>query len=180
VPAVAPLGVLEQSDGWARVGLDKETIAKHKKILLEAPGFAETLRGLFESKPEYKKSPDPEAQLYDGFLGDADRLRLQAVSTADAQSLSDMHPEFQDDRLSPLFLHYKARNFPKSLSADESSNWESWRVAHLQSQLPDFMKSMARLGKQELDDNKQFILQELQLWLESIAPTDLSDASSPD
>jgi exodeoxyribonuclease-1 len=119
-PAVAPLGVLEQADGWKRIGLDKETIEKHRNILLSAPHFAENLRELFESKPEYKKSPDPEEQLYDGFISDADKLRSQAVASADSTALSDMHPDFQDERLSTLLLHYKARSFPKSLSSDES------------------------------------------------------------
>ena len=180
VPAVAPLGVLEQADGWQRIGLDKEIIEKHKKILLSATGFAETLRGLFEGKPEYKKSPEPEAQLYDGFLNDADKLRVQTVAAASEKDLADFHPNFQDERLSELLLHYKARSFPKSLTADDAVAWEKWRVARLQSQLPDFMKSVARLSKGELSDNQQFILQELQLWLESIAPTDMSDPSSPD
>jgi exodeoxyribonuclease-1 len=179
-PAVAPLGVLEQGDGWKRIGLDKETIEKHRGILLSAPGFAETLRGLFESKPEYKKSPDPEAQLYDGFLNDADKIRVQAVAAASEKDLADFHPNFQDERLPELLLHYKARSFPKSLSADDSVAWETWRVARLQSQLPDFMKSVARLSKGKLTDNQQFILQELQLWLESIAPSDMSDVSSPE
>jgi len=178
-PAVAPLGVLEQQDGWGKVHLDKETIEKHRQILLSAPHFAENIRGLFESKPEFKKSPDPEEQLYDGFLNDADRLRVQAVAAADEKSLADMHPDFQDERLVPLLLHYKARSFPRSLSADESAAWEQWRVAHVSAQLPAYAKSMERLSKQELSDNQQFVLQELQLWLENIAPSDTSDPSSP-
>jgi exodeoxyribonuclease-1 len=179
-PAVAPLGVLEKSDGWARISLDQATVEAHKKALLEAPHFAENIRSLFEGKPEFKKSPDVEAQLYDGFLNDADRLRVQAVAQANEATLSDLQPTFQDDRLAPLLLHYKARNFPRTLAADDAAAWEQWRVAHIQSQLPEFMKSMERLSKQELSEEKQFILQELRLWLENIAPVDLSDASSPD
>lgn len=179
-PAVAPLGVLEKEDGWKRIGLDQATIEKHKNMLLAAPHFAENLRSLYEDKPEYKKSPDVEAQLYDGFLNDADRLRVQAVAAADEKTLADMHPEFQDDRLAPLLLHYKARNYPRSLSADETVTWEKWRAERIQVQLPSFMKSMERLSKEQLTDHQQFILQELQLWLENIAPADLSDPSSPD
>ena len=179
-PAVAPLGVLEKDDGWARIQLDQATIEKHKKILLTAPHFAENVRSIFENKPEFKKSPDVEAQLYDGFLNDGDKVRTQAVAAADEKTLADFHPEFQDERLSDLLLHYKARSFPRSLSADEASSWEAWRVKRLQSQLPGFMKSLERLSTQELSDNQQFVMQELQLWLESIAPSDLSDASSPD
>lgn len=179
-PAVAPLGVLEQGDGWQKIQLDAATVEAHKKALLSAPHFAENIRELFESKPEFKKSPDFEAQLYDGFLNDADKVRTQAVASADERNLADFQPTFQDERLSELLLHYKARSFPRTLTADEMSQWESWRVKRLQQQLPDFMKAMDRLNKQELDEGKQFILQELQLWLESIAPSDMSDQSSPD
>lgn len=179
-PAVAPLGVLEKSDGWSRIGLDSSIINAHKKALLESPHFAENIRSLFESKPDYKKSTDVEAQLYDGFLNDADRLRVQSVSQANEATLSELQPSFQDDRLASLFLHYKARSFPRTLSSDEAAAWEQWRVAHIQAQLPAFMKSMERLSKQELSEDKQFVLQELQLWLENIAPTDLSDVSSPE
>jgi exodeoxyribonuclease-1 len=179
-PAVAPLGVLENGDGWTRIGIDKETIEKHKRILLESPHFAENLRSLYENKPEFKKAPDPEAQLYDGFLNDADRMRVQSVGQANEATLADLHPEFQDDRLDQLLLHYKARSFPKSMSADEAIAWEKWRVDRLQHQLPAFTKSLDKVSRQELTDNQQFIIQELQLWLESVAPSDMADASSPD
>jgi exodeoxyribonuclease-1 len=183
-PAVAPLAVLEKEEGWGRIGLTKEVVEKHRAILLAAPHFAENIRGLFENKPEYKKSPNAEDQLYDGFLNDADRLRVQSIAAANEATLSDMHPEFQDDRLAPLLLHYKARNYPRTLSADETAAWESWRVGRIQEQLPGYMKSLQRLAKQSagqrMTEQQQFILQELQLWLESIAPSDTSDPSSPD
>ena len=175
VPAVAPLGVLEQGDGWSKIGLDKVTIEKHKNILLASPHFAENIRAVFEDKPEYKKSPDVEAQLYDGFLNDADRLRVQTVAAADEKGLADLHPEFHDERLSPLLLHYKARNYPRSLSADEAAEWEAWRISRIQSQLAVFAQSMERLSRQELTDHQQFILQELQLWYENVAPSDVND-----
>lgn len=188
-PAVAPLGVLSQpvgdeGDGWTRIGIDHGTVERHKKLLLEAPHFAENVRSLFENKPEYKKSSDPEAQLYDGFLNDADRLRVQVVAAASEKELADFHPDFQDERLSTLLLHYKARSFPRSLSADESATWEQWRVKHIQEQLPAYMKSMQRIAQRaattQLSEQEQFVLQELQLWLENIAPSDLTEADSPD
>ena len=168
-PAVAPLGVLAAGDGWAKVGLDEATIAKHSKLLLAHPEFAERLRSVFERKREYPASTDPEAQLYDGFLNDRDRLRVETVRNASERELADFHPEFVDERLTPLLLHYKARNFPGVLSESEIAQWEEWRAARLQRQLPGFMKSLQRLSA-TADDAKQFILQELQLWAESILP----------
>lgn len=170
-PAVAPLGVLEQGDGWRKISLDAETIQKHQNILLNHPDFAEKLRSIFENKPAFKKLPDPEAQLYDGFLNDRDRLQVEAVRNTDERKLADFHPEFQDERLAPLLLHYKARNFPRSLSEDDLTQWEVWRARHLQAQLPQFMASLQRLALTATDE-QQFILQELQLWAEAILPTE--------
>ena len=168
-PAVAPLGVLEQGDGWRKISLDLKTVQKHQNILLNHPDFAEKLRTIFENKPALKKLPDPEAQLYDGFLNDRDRIRVEAVRNADERELADFHPEFQDERLAPLLLHYKARNFPRSLSEDDLAQWETWRAQHLQAQLPQFMTSLHRLAPTATDE-QQFILQELQLWAESTLP----------
>lgn len=168
-PAVAPLGVLEQGDGWRKISLDLKTVQKHQNILLDNPDFAEKLRTIFENKPAFKQLPDPEAQLYDGFLNDRDRIRVEAVRNADERELADFHPEFQDERLAPLLLHYKARNFPRSLSEDDLAQWETWRAQRLQVQLPGFMTALHRLAPTATDE-QQFILQELQLWAESTLP----------
>lgn len=170
-PAVAPLGVLEQADGWKKINLDLATIEKHKAALLAAPHFAENLRTVFENKPEFKKSPDPEAQLYDGFLSDRDRLRAETIRNGDEKALADYNPDFADERLPALLLHYKARNYPRSLSEAETREWESWRAAHINAALPGFMRSLSRVAK-TADDAQQFVIQELQLWAESIVPTD--------
>jgi exodeoxyribonuclease I len=174
-PAVAPLGVLEQGDGWNKISLTKDVIESRISTLLSRPDFAENIRTIFENKPEFAKNSDPEAQLYDGFVGDRDRLRIETVRNADSEALADFHPEFTDERLSPLLLHYKARNFPSSLSEEEAQEWEQWRGQHITKQLPKFGVSLERLLKTETDSEKQFILQELQLWAESIIPAGDSD-----
>lgn len=171
-PAVAPLGVLEAADGWQKIGLDKTLVAERMKVLLQHPGFAERLRTLYERKRDFAKSIDAEGQLYDGFLPDGDRVRVDAVRNVDVQKLADFHPEFSDERLAPLLLHYKARNFPKSLSDSELALWEEWRSARLQSQLPGFMAALARVSKQATDA-QQYVIEEMQLWAESILPGDI-------
>lgn len=168
-PAVAPLGVLEQGNGWRKISLSAEIVQQHQNILLNHPDFAEKLRNIFENKLAFKKLPDPEAQLYDGFLNDRDRIRVEAVRNADERELADFHPEFQDERLAPLLLHYKARNFPRSLSEDDLAQWETWRAQRLQVQLSGFMTALHRLAPTATDE-QQFILQELQLWAESTLP----------
>lgn len=170
-PAVAPLGVLEREGGWERIGLDAATIEKHRNILLSIPAFAENIRSIYESRPEFPKASDPEARLYDGFVSDTDKLRINKVRYANANELADMHPEFIDERLNDLLLHYKARNFPTSLAEDEVMQWEEWRANRIKKQLPQFVTRLQELAVTYAnDDSKQYILQELQLWAESIVP----------
>jgi len=171
-PAIAPVGVLEQGDGWKKIKLDIDTVNKHKDILLSAPGFAENIRTIFENREEFKRSTDPEAQLYDGFVSDGDKLRIETVRNSKANELADFHPNFVDERLDLLLLHYKARNFPKSLSEEEAIEWEKWRSDRITNGLPAFMSSLQKISSTTNDENKLFLLKELQLWAESIMPAD--------
>lgn len=177
-PAVAQLNVLDKGDGWDRIDLDQATIEKHKSMLLSAPHFAENIRSLFEGRPEFKKSPDAETQLYDGFIKDGkDKIRIEAVRNASPDELADFHPEFSDGRLAPLLLRYKARSFPGVLSEDEAIKWEQWRADRINRQLPGFTKSLQKLAGTTSDEAKMYILQELQLWAESIVPDGVHEES---
>jgi exodeoxyribonuclease-1 len=170
-PAVAQLGVLEREGGWERIQLDAETITRHRNTLLQSPDFAEKLRSIFEARPAFPKDSDAEAQLYDGFVGDGDRLRIEKVRQANANELADLHPDFADERLPVLLLHFKARNYPQSLAEDEVAAWEAWRGARIKAQLPEFVQRLQALAVMHAgDDEKEYILQELQLWAESIVP----------
>ena len=170
-PAVAPLGVLERENGWEHISLTEELVTKHRNILLSVPSFAENIRSVLEARPEFPKEEDPEAKLYDGFVGDGDKLRIDKVRQASAKDLADLHPDFVDERLSPLLLHYKARNFPQSLAEDEVPLWEEWRGNRIKKQLVTFVPRLNELAaKYAGDDTKEYILQELQLWAESIVP----------
>lgn len=172
-PAVAPIGVLERENGWERVGLTEEIITKHRNVLLAHPEFAENIRSLYEGRPEYAKETDPEGQLYEGFVPDVDKLRIDKVRQASADQLADLHPEFTDERLAPLLLHYKARNYLKSLAEDEMVAWEAWRAERIRKQLPDFVGRLQQLATVHAgDESKEYVLQELQLWAESIVPLD--------
>lgn len=167
-PAVAPLGVLSQSDGWQKIQLDQKTVEEHRQTLLQNPQLAENIRSAFEGRAEFASAKDPEAQLYDSFVPDRDKPRIETVRNADENDLTDFHPEFVDERLAPLLLHYKARNYPESLSKSEQTQWEEWRSARLTRQLPGFLKRLSVLATQPSVDT--FMLEEMQLWAESIMP----------
>ncbi|MES2876333.1 MAG: exodeoxyribonuclease I [Patescibacteria group bacterium] len=168
-PAVAPIGVLEQSDGWKKIHLSLDAVEANKKKLLAHPDFAERMRSVLENRPAFAPASDAEAKLYDGFIDGKDKIRIESVRNADSRQLADFHPEFDDDRLQDLLLRYKARNFPASLSEDDVAVWEAWRSQRLSTQLPSFMKSLQRLATSSTDDQR-FLLEELQLWAEAVLP----------
>lgn len=162
-PAVAPVSVLSEGDGWKKIGLNEETVKKNLEILLKHPEFAEKMRSEVENRPEFPPALEPEAALYDGFINDADKIKVAAVRNADVNKLADFHPDFHDPRLPELLLHYKGRNFPQSLSESESIKWEEYRKARLNRLAPKFLKELSEVyGKDE------YIGEELKLYFESL------------
>ena len=160
-PAVAPIPVLDVEDGWDKIKLNRETVDKNLEILLGHPEFAEKVREAYENRPEFPKAIEPEAALYDGFLNDNDRVKTAAVRNAGPAKLADFHPDFSDERLPELLLHYKGRNYPESLSEDEMKKWQAYRLVRLERQAPKFLAEL----EQVQDD---FIKEELLLYMQSL------------
>ena len=166
-PAVAPLGVLGQADGWEKIKLSQEIIEKNLKSLNSHPEFAQKMYDKLKSRPEFPPAVDAESALYDSFIPDGDKIRCNAVRNADANDLADFHPNFIDERLPELLLHYKAKNFPTSLDASEEQKWEEYRLARLKRQEPNFLKQLDSLKSSHADP---YIIDELSLWYQSLAP----------
>lgn len=169
-PAVAPLGVMDDK-AWEKLGLSQEVIETHVKAL--GKDLTDKISAAYSEREPYVSGPDVEGQLYDGFVNDKDKVRMEVVRSADEKDLADFHPEFTDERLDVLLLRYKARNFPKSLSEDEQATWQTYRAEKFNASIEGYMKTLAKLSEQyQTDDEKQYLLTELQLWAESNAPSE--------
>ena len=151
-----------RDEDWERIGLDKETVENNFEILMNHPEFAEQMREQHENRPEFPPAIEPEGALYDGFLNDADRVKVTAVRNAEPAKLADFHPDFIDERLPELLLHYKGRNFPECLSESEAEKYEEYRRMRLEKQVPLFMAEIEKVK----DD---FVKDELMLYLQSLA-----------
>lgn len=162
-PAVAPISVLDEGDGWNKIGLTKEIVEKNLKVLLSHPDFADKMREENENRPEFPPAIEPEAALYDGFLNGSDRDRVAAVRNASPEQLADFHPDFIDERLPELLLHYKGRNYPDSLSENELAKWEEYRKARLERLTPKFLSELEQFYHKD-----EYIGEELKLYFESL------------
>ncbi len=180
-PAVAPIGVLEKDDGWNKIKLTKEKIDENLQCLQKHPEFVERVQKIIDSRPEFPPAVDPESALYDGFMDDRDRKLCEVVRNNGAEDLADFQPPFSDERLPDLLLHYKAKNFPECLAANEVEQWEKYRIARLSRQAPKFMAELTNIQKDLAADRPwagktvedcAYLVEELMLWYESLQPGD--------
>ena len=125
------------------------------------------MRSVNEEKPEFAPAADPESALYDGFLDQPDRNTCATVRAAKRQDLANFHPEFHDPRLDDLLVHYKARNFDGILDEAEQAKWEAYRLERIKNRANDYIKDIQELATAGKDP---YLLQELQLWYESLMP----------
>ena len=187
-PAVAPLGVVDAA-ARDRLKIDLATITKHREILQNMKDFNSRLLQGLEIMTNQQQTTwlageqDADGQLYDGFLNEPDRTISRAVRVAQPAELADFHGNLQDSRLKALLPLYKARNFPAHLTDDERTAWEEFRAQKLlgggqRSRMAKFMARLQAIAeRQQLTGEQRYLLEELQLYAESIMP-DAADISA--
>jgi exodeoxyribonuclease-1 len=102
---------------------------------------------------------------------------MPAVRTAKPEALGALKDKLRDERLRSLLPLYKARNYPASLSADERAAWDAFCKQQLfeggqASRLAKYFARLGELAEGKLTSEQQYILEELQLYGQSIVPSD--------
>ncbi|TXG75997.1 exodeoxyribonuclease I [Patescibacteria group bacterium] len=178
-PAIAPLTVLDESSK-RRLNIHDDKIAKHLQLIQKDKKFLDNVYATLEQMNKQQQTSflsdqrDVDSQLYDGFVPDADRRHYSSIHA----TVPDEKPAFQDERLNALWPLYKARNFPSKLSDEERTIWEEFRVGKLmtggqQSTAAKFFARLSQLAQRtDLSSDDGYILEELQLWGQSILPSE--------
>ena len=83
------------------------------------------------SKLEGHGPNDVDQDLYNGFIGPADRRRLNQLRELSPQELSVDRTGFDDARLQELVFRWRARNWPESLTEQEQERWQQHCMAVL-------------------------------------------------
>ena len=74
---------------------------------------------------------DVDEDLYGGFVGNADRRRLNDLRELSGEKLATQRASFDDPRLEELLFRYRARNFEDTLDEAGQERWQALRVARL-------------------------------------------------
>lgn len=180
-PAIAPLSVLD-AHSQKRISIDPKIIAKHREMLRENAQFTQDVLAalkILENERSAREASDitVDERLYEAFVGGHDANLMGVVRAAIPEELSDVARDFHDERLRELLPLYKARNFPRSLTDDERTRWRTHcydvlMAGGTESKLARYMHRLSELAETAGGRaDKQYLLEELQLYAESIIPT---------
>jgi exodeoxyribonuclease-1 len=177
-PAVADLAVLQKdrTETLQRLQLDLPKAQTYAAQL--TPAFIDKLYAalqiLDKDRPAYDDAQDVDAQLYDGFMSGSDATLMPQLCAAGPKEISRFAESFHDKRLKEMVPLYKARNFPDSLSDEERTTWDKHCFERLLGggEKSRMARYFARLGElaETADENKRFLLEELQLYGQAIMP----------
>lgn len=156
-----------------RWGIDLSTQLQYAAVARDLPDMSAIWEQVYER--ESAARPDVDEDLYGGFVGNADRRRLNELRQSTPERLARARPAFDDARLGELLWRYRARNFPDTLSEQEQQAWQQHRAARLLQgeagarTLPALFDELDQLAE-NADERGEAILGALYDYAGSIAP----------
>lgn len=177
-PAVAPIVTLD-ADSAVRLSIDAASIKKYLSILQQS-NLGERIVKIAKKMDEIRSEGSNQQErfaderLYEAFIPDVDKPKMSMLRVADMKNFDSNELTFKDKRLQEMLPLYRARNYPEYLNEDERSVWESHRSKKLLSGTPCLLDTygtkLQELAKETKDPAKQFLLEELTLYGQSIVP----------
>ena len=163
-----------QAQKWQ---IDLDAALRNAATARDLPEMSAIWAKVFTREPQ--GPVDVDEDLYGGFIGNADRKRLNDLRRLDGPQLAKTRNAFDDPRLEELVFRYRARNFPASLSPDEAARWEEHRAARLFEGEGNGAKDFKTIDtyftvidelSETADERGEAILGALYEWAEMIAP----------
>lgn len=157
----------------AKWGVDMDAALRHAEKAAGLPDMSAVWPEVFQRPQE--ATPDVDEDLYGGFIGNADRRRLNQLRALPAAELAHSRTGFDDDRLEELLFRYRARNFGNTLTPDEAERWEAHRAARLLegeggTRNVDALFAEIDALQESADERAEAILGALYDYAEAIAP----------
>ncbi|MDO5693108.1 MAG: exodeoxyribonuclease I [Pseudomonadota bacterium] len=159
----------------ARHGIDLALAERHFDRLRALPDLSALWPAVY-ARPASAEVLDVDEDLYGGFIGNADRRRLNDLLRLSPAELALARTGFDDPRLAELVWRYRARNFADTLSDADAARWTEHRAARLIDgeggalTLQAFFDRIDGLAEATDDERAQHVLEALYEWGEHIVP----------
>ena len=161
------------SEMAARWSIDIEAALRNAEKAAGLPDMSAIWPDVFKRAKE--ATPDVDEDLYGGFVGNADRRRLNQLRALSPEELAHSRTGFDDDRLGELLFRYRARNFLETLSPEDAERWEAHRAARLLdgeggSRNVDALFAGIDVLSDTADEKGQAVLEALYEYAEAVTP----------
>ena len=174
-PVVVPLNTLtpEAAQRWE---IDLQRIESHRQQILEVKSLVTKIQAVHQRRV-FEPISDPDLALYSGgFFSNGDRRCMDDIRQQAPQALANFPLNFDDQRLPEMLFRYRARNWPETLSQEESERWREYRHARLHAAdgggSITFEQYRARLQElkqsPDLSPERSLLLDELAAWGERL------------
>lgn len=173
-PALSPVNTLtaEQAEKWQ---VNWDDINQHYQQLMSDPNLISRLTEVYSQSRSFEEA-DADSALYEGFISQQDRLRCNQLLAAKPEQLAGWSAgSFQDERLQALFFRYRARNFPQTLTEEETKRWRQFCQSRLLDgefgaglTLDQFQQQLLTLVQQKQGEREEKLLEQLSLWVQAL------------
>lgn len=182
-PVVVPENTLNDVAA-ERLQIDREQHYQHLQQLNSAGDLTEKINAIF-TKPDFDAIDDPDASLYaGGFFSGNDKRKMDLIRSADPEHLTTLSIPFDDQRLPEMLFRYRARNWPDSLTADETEQWQFYCQQRLTDNsndkilsLPRYFETISECRTDELTEQQQQVLDDLETYGHSLQTTFTSETN---
>jgi exodeoxyribonuclease-1 len=170
-PALAPTNTLtpELAEQWR---IDWQQAEQHRQLLLADAALNTRLMELYLRTPD-AGIPDVDTALYTGFISNNDRRLCDALLRKSPEQLAEWAPDFEDERLRPLYFRYRARNWPETLNAKEADQWRQFCEARLlagefgnELTLHKYQHILEEIAQQGVPEDRQELFKRLVEWVQ--------------
>lgn len=128
-------------------------LRQHQKVLQQK------MMDLFSFEQGYPIHSDVDAQIYNSFLNQKDKLLCNAIRNTTPDALDLLSLQFTDSRFTTLFFRYKARNYPQSLGELELIRWKEHCQDKLSSPvIQDYLSRLEQFAEQYRDQPQKLTL----------------------
>ncbi|MCI5161300.1 MAG: exodeoxyribonuclease I [Candidatus Electrothrix sp. AX5] len=170
-PALAPINTLtpELAEQWQ---IDWQQVEQHRQQLLTDPTLMTRLTELYLRVPD-TGILDVDTALYTGFISNNDRRLCDTLLRKSPEQLAEWVPDFEDERLRPLYFRYRARNWPETLNEKETDQWRQFREARLlagefgnELTLHKYQHILEEMLQQGVQEDRQGLFRRLVEWVQ--------------
>lgn len=160
----------------SRLGLNRKACLENYQKLVGVEDLRHRLYNVYNDN-DLEQECDVDHALYSGgFLNNEERRWCDNVLTTPPEKLGSLQEETQHQGLRTLLFRYRARNFPTTLSEEETVKWQRHRQERLTDPsspsaltLETFMLTLEQLAHTYSDDaNKQAILRALYQYAQNL------------